>query len=78
MTAVSTVPASTPRRGLENARRMFVNSGTSASGFHCRAHAVHTEHQNRKAHQDGADIFLFLIFQKYDKDNANHCEDGGK
>ena len=33
MTAVSTVPASIPRIGLENIVRIFVNSGTSASGF---------------------------------------------
>ena len=33
ITAVSTVPASTPKTGMENFRRIPVNSGTSARGL---------------------------------------------
>ena len=33
MTAVRTAPATTPRTGFENISRIFVNSGTSASGL---------------------------------------------
>lgn len=76
MIAVSTAPAITPRIGLVNINRMFVNSGTSASGLTAPAHHLHAGHQHGKADHDAARVVLLVALGKEQQTDADKRQNG--
>lgn len=76
MIAVSTAPAITPRIGLVNINRMFVNSRTSASGLTAPLHHLHAGHQHGKADHDAARVVLLVALGKEQQTDADKRQNG--